>query len=191
MKKDIILAGVGGQGILSIAAVVDWAALDQKLNVKQAEVHGMSQRGGAVQSHLRVSSDEIFSDLIPKGNADIILSVEPLESLRYIPYLAEDGWIITSSNGYKNIPDYPEEQELMDKLDKFERKVIIDAENLAKKTGSIKTTNMVMLGAASEKLDIPIEAIENGIKALFGRKGEEIVNMNIAALRLGIDNSKK
>lgn len=191
MKKDIILAGVGGQGILSIAAVLDWAALDQDLNVKQAEVHGMSQRGGAVQSHLRVSSEEIFSDLIPKGSADIILSVEPLESLRYISFLAEDGWIITSLNSYKNIPDYPENKELMDKFDKFERKIMIDAENLAKKTGSIKTTNMVMLGAATSKLDIPVNAVENGIKALFGRKGEDIVNMNIAALHLGIDNAKK
>lgn len=188
MKKDIILAGVGGQGILSIAAVVDLAALDQNLKVKQAEVHGMSQRGGAVQSHLRVSSDEIFSDLIPKGNADIILSVEPLEVLRYLPYLAEDGWIITSSNSYKNIPDYPEHEALMEKLNKFDRIIVIDAENLAKKTGSIKTTNMVMLGAATSKLDIPVKAIENGIKALFGRKGDDIVNMNIAALRLGIEN---
>ncbi len=190
MKKDIILAGVGGQGILSIAAVVDWAALDQNLNVKQAEVHGMSQRGGAVQSHLRVSSDEIFSDLIPKGSADIILSVEPLESLRYISFLADDGWIITSSNEYKNIPDYPEEQELMEQLNKFERKIVINAEEFAKKTGSIKTTNMVMLGAATSKLDISVLAIENGIKALFDRKGKDIVNMNIAALRLGIENAK-
>src|SRR6056297_685934 len=110
MKTDIVLAGVGGQGILSIAATIGMAALENNLYLKQAEVHGMSQRGGAVQSHMRLSDKEILSDLIPKGQADIILSVEPMESLRYLPYLSEKGWLVTNTTAYKNIPDYPEEE---------------------------------------------------------------------------------
>ena len=97
MKKDIILAGVGGQGILSIATVIGQAALAEGWYLKQAEVHGMSQRGGEVQSHLRISTEPIWSDLIPQGKADIILSLEPLEALRYVPWLAPEGCVVTSS----------------------------------------------------------------------------------------------
>ena len=106
-KKDIILAGVGGQGILSIATVIGWAALDQNLHLKQAEVHGMSQRGGDVQSNLRLSRERIWSDLIPKGGCDLILSLEPMEALRYLPWLAPDGWIVTNTTPFVNIPNYP------------------------------------------------------------------------------------
>src|SRR4030042_5605627 len=108
MKQDIILAGVGGQGILSIAFVIAGAALEDGLEVKQAEVHGMSQRGGAVQSHLRLSQERIFSDLIPKGEADLILSVEPLEALRYVDYLRPEGMVVSSRPPFVNIPDYPD-----------------------------------------------------------------------------------
>ena len=105
MKSDIILSGVGGQGIVSIAATIAMAALDSNLNIKQSEVHGMSQRGGAVYSHLRISDTDISSDLIPLGKADIIISVEPMESLRYLPWLKEDGWLVTNSTPFINIPD--------------------------------------------------------------------------------------
>lgn len=190
MKKDIILSGVGGQGILTIAAIIDWAALDNSLNIKQAEVHGMSQRGGDVQSHLRISSDEIFSDLIPKGNADVILSVEPMESLRYLPYLSTTGYVITSNKPYKNITNYPSDDELMLELQNLPRKVIVDADSLAKEAGSIKSTNIIMLGAASHLLELPMESLKGGIEVLFGKKGKEIVDLNIRALELGLKASQ-
>jgi indolepyruvate ferredoxin oxidoreductase beta subunit len=190
MKKDIILAGVGGQGILTIAAIVDWAALDCGLHIKQAEVHGMSQRGGAVQSHLRISSDEIFSDLIPKGSADVVLSVEPMESLRYLSFLADDGYVVTSSKQYKNIPNYPDENKLLDELNKLPRKILVDAEQLAKEVGNIKASNIVMLGAASPLLDISVDSFEKGIKALFERKGNALVELNLKALHAGIAVAK-
>jgi len=186
MKKDIILAGVGGQGILSIAAVIDWAALKSNLMIKQAEVHGMSQRGGAVQSHLRISDQIIYSDLIPKGQADIIISSEPMETLRYLPWLSKDSWIISSSNAFKNISNYPSEEILINELRTLPKIRIIDAEKLARTSGNIKTSNMVILGASSQFLDIDINLLMEGIKALFNNKGEDIVTMNIRAFEAGL-----
>ena len=187
MKKDIILAGVGGQGILSIAAIIGMAAIEKGLYVKQAEVHGMSQRGGAVQSHLRISSDEIASDLIPMGEADMILSVEPMESLRYLPFLSKTGWIITNSNPFINIPDYPDINLLLDQIRSYKNVIVLDADAVAKKIGSSKASNVVLLGASSTHLDIPYENLENGIRTLFGGKGASIVNLNLAALKTGAE----
>jgi indolepyruvate ferredoxin oxidoreductase, beta subunit len=185
MKKDIILAGVGGQGILSIAAVIDYAALSLDLKVKQAEVHGMSQRGGAVQSHLRISSNEIYSDLIPLGMADLIISVEPMESLRYMPYLKNDGWVVTSKDPFKNISNYPEEAVLFAQIEKLPKKVMADAEALARDAGSGKASNMVMLGVASPFLDIPYEALQDAVRAIFAEKGERVIGINLKALEMG------
>lgn len=187
MKKDIILAGVGGQGILSIAAVIGIAAVEAELHLKQAEVHGMSQRGGAVQSHLRISDKPIASDLIPQGRCDLILSVEPMESLRYLPFLAPDGWLITSSNPFQNIDDYPDMEELMQAIRKVKNHQIVDAHEIAKETGSLKVSNMVMLGAASGQLYIPADRLRKALGTLFGRKGEEVVKMNISAFQAGRD----
>ncbi len=185
MKKDIILAGVGGQGILSIAAIIGYAAVENELHLKQAEVHGMSQRGGDVQSHLRISSKPIYSDLIAHGSADMILAVEPLEALRYVPYLSEEGWMITSSNPFKNITNYPEVEGIYAEVKKHKNFKLIDAEAIAKNLGNARASNIVMLGAAADYLDIPIEKLEDGIRFIFGRKGEEVVDLNIKALRAG------
>jgi indolepyruvate ferredoxin oxidoreductase beta subunit len=154
MKTDIILAGVGGQGILSIAGSISMAALINDLDIKQAEVHGMSQRGGAVQSNLRISDKKIASDLIPKGKADLILSVEPMEALRYIPFLHEEGWIVTSSNPFVNIVDYPEIEDIYSKLKSYKNLVMIDSEKIASNIGSKLASNIVMLGAASPFINI-------------------------------------
>jgi indolepyruvate ferredoxin oxidoreductase beta subunit len=189
MKKDIILAGVGGQGILSIAAIIGLAAVDMGLFVKQAEVHGMSQRGGAVQSHLRISSEEIASDLIPFGEADLILSVEPMESLRYLPYLSEAGWIITNTTPFVNIPNYPDLESLLNQIRSYKNVVAINADEIAKKISSPKSSNVVLLGAASTYLDIPYENLEGGIHNLFGSKGENIVKMNLSALKAGLESA--
>jgi indolepyruvate ferredoxin oxidoreductase beta subunit len=187
MKTDIVLAGVGGQGILSIAASIGMAALENNLYLKQAEVHGMSQRGGAVQSHMRLSDNEILSDLIPKGQADIILSVEPMESLRYLPFLNKDGWLVTNTNPYKNIPDYPEESKIMELIKQYKNHIAIDADKIASEVGSKRASNIVMLGAASPFFKISPESFEEGIRKIFTRKGDKVVDMNISAFRAGKD----
>ena len=187
MKRDIILAGVGGQGILTIAAVIGMAAVESGLYLKQAEVHGMSQRGGAVQSHLRISDKPISSDLIPEGNCDMILSVEPMEVLRYLPFLASDGWVVTSSKSFRNIDNYPSEEALYAEIRKVENHMIIDASEIAKRIGSLRVSNMVMLGAASAHLGLSVESLHDALHSLFGRKGEEVVQLNISAIQAGIE----
>lgn len=185
MKNDIILSGVGGQGILSIASAIGLAAVANNLFLKQAEVHGMSQRGGDVQSHLRLSDKSIASDLIPFGNASLIISVEPMESLRYLPWLAEEGWLVTNSNPFINIPDYPDIEEILKEIRKTKNHIIIDADGIAKECGSARSGNMVILGAASPFIDIPFESLENAVINLFAKKGELIVELNRKALRAG------
>jgi indolepyruvate ferredoxin oxidoreductase beta subunit len=185
MKIDIILAGVGGQGILSIAAAIGQAALLNKLNIKQSEVHGMSQRGGAVMSHLRISSSPISSDLIPFGKADMILSVEPMESLRYLEYLCESGWVVTNTKPFENISNYPDYNKLIKTIQNLPQRVFIDADQIAHEVGSLKTMNMVMLGAAIPYLKLSPESIQEGIRIIFGNKGEQIVDLNLRALKMG------
>jgi len=185
MKKDIILAGVGGQGILTIATVIGAAALEDGLNLKQAEVHGMSQRGGDVQSHLRIADGEIFSDLIAEGTCDLILSVEPMEALRYLPYLNKEGWIITNKTPFKNITNYPADEDLYTEIKKVTNHLIIDADAIAKEIGAARSMNIVVLGAASYVLGIEFEKIQAAIKAVFGRKGEAVVEGNLKALEAG------
>ncbi|MDD3050630.1 MAG: indolepyruvate oxidoreductase subunit beta [Candidatus Cloacimonetes bacterium] len=185
MRKDIILAGVGGQGILSIATIIGYAAIDSNMNLKQAEVHGMSQRGGDVQSHLRISDKEIYSDLIGTGQADMIISVEPLEALRYTPYLSKNGWMISNIKPVENISNYPDIEGIKAKLSEFNNKVILDADNMAKEIGAARSMNMVVLGAASPYLDLPLKKLEEAIEAIFGRKGEKVVEENLKALHMG------
>jgi indolepyruvate ferredoxin oxidoreductase, beta subunit len=184
-KTDIILAGVGGQGILSVAATIGEAAVRCNLYLKQAETHGMSQRGGEVQSHLRISEHPIASDLIPRGAADIILSSEPMESLRYLPYLNANGYLITSSNSFVNIPNYPDVDAIIARIKALPHYVLVDADELAKSAGSLRASNMVMLGAASPFLITPFEELENGVRTQFERKGADIVDLNLRALRAG------
>lgn len=191
MKTDIILSGVGGQGILSIAAIISEAALKEGLYMKQSEVHGMSQRGGDVQSNLRLSDKPIASDLIPTGQADLIISLEPMEALRYLPYLNKDGWLVTNTKPYTNIPNYPEMEKVMAELNKLPHKVLLDVETVAKEIGSPRTANMVMLGAATPFLRIDYEKIADGIRSIFGRKGNEIVSVNLKALQAGYEIATK
>ena len=192
MKRDIILAGVGGQGILSIATIIGAAALNEGLYLKQAEVHGMSQRGGDVQSNLRLSSEPIYSDLIPKGGADIIVSLEPMEALRYLPYLKPDGWIVSSSKPFVNIPNYPDIEEVLAQITNLPNHVLLDVEALAKEVGApAQAANMVLLGAAIPMLGIDHDKIVEGVQCIFARKGEAIVNSNVAAIEAGYSASRK
>ena len=191
MKTDIILAGVGGQGILSIAASLGAAALNENYYLKQAETHGMSQRGGEVVSHLRISDKPVFSDLIPQGGADIILSVEPMESLRYLSYLSKSGSLVTNTSEFKNISNYPEMEETFEKLGKEVNIVRIEADKTAREIGNPKASNMVMLGAASPFIDIDEEVIIKGIETIFKSKGDKIVSLNIEAFKAGRDFAQK
>ncbi len=185
MKQDIILAGVGGQGILSIAYVIDNAALADGLAFKQAEVHGMAQRGGAVQSHLRLSDGPVWSDLIPKGGADLILSVEPLEALRYMDYLRPGGLVVTSSTAYKNIPDYPDVEKVLEALRRVPGTVVVDSEKLAKEAGTVKAQNIVLLGAAAPVLILKEATLLATVDKLFRGRGLPVLEANLKAFELG------
>ena len=191
MKTDIIISGVGGQGILSIAATIGLAAVANNLYLKQSEVHGMSQRGGDVQSHFRLSDKPVASDLIPLGKADLIISVEPMESLRYLPWLSAEGWIVTNSVPMVNIPDYPPVEEIINEIKKVRNHIIIDADSIARDAGSSKAGNIVILGAASPFIRMPYSSLEDAIRKLFGKKGEEVVEINLKALKAGREASGK
>ncbi len=192
MKEDIILAGVGGQGILSIATVIGKAAVEQNLNLKQAEVHGMSQRGGDVQSHLRLSTGSVDSDLIPRGECDFIISMEPMEALRYLPWLSERGWIITSTTPVVNIPDYPGSGAVMAELEKAGNVIALDADALAREAGSPRSANMALLGACASVLGIlDADKLRNGIRSVFAGKGEAIVEANLKAFDAGLESAER
>ena len=185
MKTDIILCGVGGQGILSIATIIGEAAMKENLYIKQAEVHGMSQRGGDVQSNLRISSNPINSDLIALGGADVIISMEPMEALRYLPFLNKNGWIITSSAPFVNIPNYPDMETIKADYKKLDHVIMIDIESMAKENNVPRSANVILLGAAQKALGIDYDKLEAAIQRVFARKGEAIVEQNIKALAIG------
>ncbi len=192
MKTDIILSGVGGQGILSIAAIIGEAALAENLYIKQAEVHGMSQRGGDVQSNLRIADRPINSDLIAYGNADVIISLEPMEALRYLPYLSREGWIITSSAPFVNIPNYPEEKVLKAELQELPRVIMLDVNELAKEHNLPKCANVILLGAAAKSLQIiGYSDLEKSIARVFAHKGQAVIEMNLKALSIGYNAVQK
>ena len=192
MKKDIILAGVGGQGILTIATIIGDAAATAGLSLKQAEVHGMSQRGGDVQSNLRLSTKEIHSDLIRQGAADLIISMEPMEALRYVAALDEKGWVVTSSHPYKNIPNYPDEEAMMAELGALPNVAVLPIEDLAREEGLPKCANVVLLGMAARYIEIlSAEQLRESIGRVFASKGKKIVEMNCRAFDLGLNAVKE
>jgi indolepyruvate ferredoxin oxidoreductase beta subunit len=185
MKQDIILAGVGGQGVLSIAAIIAQAAVSEGLEVRQSEVHGMAQRGGAVLAHLRVSDKPIPSDLVPQGGADLIISMGPLESLRYAAWLKPQGVLVTAAEPFINIPDYPDIDSITALIKRFPRYRLVEAAEIAKQAGHSRTVNMVIVGAASPFLPIPAQTLENTITAMFAAKAPDIAAINTKAFYLG------
>ena len=191
MKKDIILAGVGGQGILTIATIIGDAAARRGINLKQAEVHGMSQRGGDVQSNLRLSTDEIYSDLIAQGAADLIISMEPMEALRYVGYLHADGCVVTSSHPFKNIPNYPDDEALMAELQALPHTAILPIEDVARENSLPKSANIILLGMAAKYIEIlSAEALRESIAHVFASKGAAVVEQNQRAFDLGLNAVK-
>lgn len=185
MTYDLILAGVGGQGVLSMAAIIGNAATSRGLFAKLSEVHGMAQRGGAVHSHLRLSDQPIASDLVPRGTADLIVSMEPLEGLRYVEYLSPGGTLVTASTPVENIPAYPDREQLMARIHQLPRRIVIDAEPLAIAAGDPVAMNTVMVGAAAHLLPLEIGALEDAISETFARRGSLALAVNRAAFRAG------
>ncbi len=185
MKFDTILCGVGGQGGISVSVVIARAAMAEGLVVKQSEVHGMSQRGGEVLAHLRLSDTLIASPLIPAGRASLVLAFEPLEALRYLPWLAPEGRVVSAIASIRNIPDYPDAERVLAELRSLPSSVLVDADSLAREAGNVRTANMVLVGAAASLLPIKSSSIEAAITELFGRKGEAVVKANLRAFELG------
>jgi indolepyruvate ferredoxin oxidoreductase beta subunit len=186
MKRDIIVAGVGGQGVLSIAAIVAAGAMRTGLRALQSEVHGMSQRGGAVVAHLRLSDELIHSCTISRGRADMIISMEPMESLRYTEYLAPTAVLLSATDPVRNIPEYPELEQLFARIRSMPDARLIDATRIAREAGSAKAANMVMVGAASHLLPIGHDPIRAQIEESFRAKGEKLVRINLDAFEAGI-----
>jgi indolepyruvate ferredoxin oxidoreductase, beta subunit len=185
MKYDVILAGVGGQGVLSVSSIIALAAVSEGLEVRQSEVHGMAQRGGAVLSHLRLSNKKIAGDLVPRGGADLIISMEPLESLRYLSWLKAGGVIVTSSEPFNNIPNYPVIEELISSIKRLPRSYLVDAGKLAKEAGLSKAANTVMVGLSSCFLPIKPQSLEKIIAGVFSKKGAQSAESNAKAFKLG------
>jgi len=190
MKYDVILAGVGGQGVLSVASIIARAALDEGLEVRQSEVHGMAQRGGAVLAHLRIADGKIAGDLVPKGGADLIISMEPLESLRYLSWLKTTGALVTAAEPYININNYPDITEVKSAIKSLKFYRLVEASSLAKEAGLAKAVNTVMVGAASFFLPIKPQSLEKTIAAVFSKKDEKAVSANAKAFKLGQDAAK-
>jgi len=191
MKRDIILAGVGGQGLLSVAAVIGNAALSLGLDLRQCEVHGMAQRGGVVQSHIRYSDAPLYSDLVREGTADLILSLEPMESLRYLPFLHPDGALVTNSVPVKNIPDYPDLDRILAEIRRLPRHRIVDAAMVAEQAGSPQCANLVLLGVATPVLGLAEDSLEAGIRSVFAGKDPRVVNTNLSGFRLGVEAARR
>ncbi len=191
MTFDIIVAGVGGQGVVSLSAIIASSAMREGLSVKQSEVHGMSQRGGSVLANLRLADHAIASDLIPRGGAAMILSMEPVESLRYLDYLSPEGAIVTSTNPVKNFAAYPPLDGILATIRSLPHAVLVDSEQLARQAGSLRATNMVMVGAASSLLPVKLETIEHFARSMFASKGDKVVETNLKALRAGRDAAQQ
>jgi indolepyruvate ferredoxin oxidoreductase, beta subunit len=185
MNFDLVLAGVGGQGVLSIAWVLDHAGHRAGWHLKQSEVHGMAQRGGAVSAFVRMSSQPVASDLIAAGTASLIVAVEPLEALRYTGLLRPDGAVVTDITPMVNIDNYPEFGALCQVLFAVPNLVAVDATRLAQAAGAVKAQNTVVLGAAAPLLPLSAEDIEVQLHALFAPKGDRIVQANLRAFRVG------
>ena len=186
MNTNILIVGVGGQGTLLASVLLGNLALESGYDVKLSEVHGMSQRGGAVMSHLRLSDSNIASDLVRKGTADLILGMEPMEVLRYSEFLGPDGVIITAKEPFINIPNYLDIDDIYSKVNSFKGSRLVESVALAKESGNARATNMVVIGAAASVLPVKAESLKAAISELFAAKGADTVAKNLKAFDLGL-----
>ena len=186
MNKNILLCGVGGQGIVLASKLIAQAAMENSLPVMSAETIGMAQKGGSVFSHVRIGSD-LSTPMIPKGGADVIIGFEPAEAVRMLPYLKKDGTVIVNSCPTKPVTamlsasSYTGKEMLAYLKKNVERLTIVDCERAASEIGSLKVVNMILLGAAAATGELPISMAD--IKnCLAKRLKPQLLEMNYKAL---------
>lgn len=188
MKKSVVIAGVGGQGVITSANILSNASLKEGYKVIASELHGMAQRGGNVECSVRIG--DVFSPIIPDETADAIISFEPLEALRNLKKVKMDGIVLTDINPIIpplisiGIGSYPPLEEIFEKIEKHCQLIKINADEIARKAGSILTKNVVILGAFHALKIFPIkeESIIETIKENFH---ERYVDLNIRAFEMG------
>lgn len=186
MNKNILLCGVGGQGIVLASKLIAQAAMENSLPVMSAETIGMAQKGGSVFSHVRIGSD-LSTPMIPKGGADVIIGFEPAEAVRMLPYLKKDGTVIVNSCPTKPVTamlsasSYTGKEMLAYLKKNVERLTIVDCERAASEIGSLKVVNMILLGAAAATGELPISMAD--IKTCLAKRLKpQLLEMNYKAL---------
>ena len=185
MSCKIIVSGVGGQGAITIAQLILGAAFKDNLYALQSEVHGMSQRGGAVNAHVIVSSMEVFSPVVMAGDGDILISLEPLETLRYLPLLKSGAHVIAAMEPVVNMDNYPEREELMGALARIPGVQLIDTETHSRALNAKKSGNIILLGVAARHMGIASARWREALTERFAGKGEAIITKNIEAFECG------
>jgi len=183
--KSVIIAGVGGQGAITVAQLVLGAAWKSGYYVLQSEVHGMSQRGGEVNAQIIFDKVPVTSPVVTQGEADLLIGIEPLETLRYLSQMSKDANIIASSEPVINMDNYPKIEIILEKIKSVEGAVLIDTLKAAKELNNKHAGNICILGAASKFLPIDNEVWEAVIRERFESKGEEVVMSNIKAFQYG------
>ena len=186
MNKNILLCGVGGQGIVLASKLIAQAAMENSLPVMSAETIGMAQKGGSVFSHVRIGSN-LSTPMIPKGGADVIIGFEPAEAVRMLPYLKKEGTVIVNSCPTKPVTamlsasSYTGKEMLAYLKKNVERLTIVDCERAASEIGSLKVVNMILLGAAAATGELPISMAD--IKSCLAKRLKpQLLEMNYKAL---------
>lgn len=185
VRCDVVLAGVGGQGVLSLGGLMARAAAGAGLWTKQSEVHGMSQRGGAVQAFLRIADRPVRSDRVGVGTARVVLGLEPVEALRRLELLAPDGVLLSASEPVMNVSDYPDLEEVLAEIRALPLGLVLPARELARRAGSVRAVNAVMLGAVAPFLPVEEARLEEELRHTFAAKGEAVAGANLRAFRAG------
>ncbi len=190
MTKDttvnILIAGVGGQGTVLASKILGHVAMAAGFDVKQSEIHGMSQRGGSVVTHVRYGK-KIYSPLVAAGNADVIMAFEELEALRYLPYLKKEGLLIVNQQQMLPMPviagnaEYP--KNVVEEVTAMGVKVkAASASALAMEQGDARAANVVLLGILARHLDFPMELWQDAIRHTVK---EKLIDMNLRAFEVG------
>ena len=183
---NLLLSGVGGQGVILASKILSKAALLQGLDIKQSEVHGMSQRGGSVVSHVRFG-ERVYSPLVAEGGCDVLLGFEPLEALRYAHWVRSQGAIVYSTDRVNpstvsaGLAEYPDDVE--ERLKGYPVDLVrVEAGSLAERAGNRRAANVVLVGAASRFLDLPMDVWQRAIEESVPSK---VLDVNREAFRLG------
>ena len=183
--QGIIVAGVGGQGTITLAQLILGAAWRSKYHCLQSEVHGMSQRGGAVNAHIVFDSQPVTSPTIEEGSADLLIGMEPLETLRYVHMVKKEGNIISSLSPIVNMGNYPEESTVIDAVKKVDDIHLVDTDACSKELKNRHAGNVILLGMASKFLPMEQELWLSIFEERFKVKGDKIIQKNKEAFEYG------